>query len=86
MQDKRTLSVFVDESGILAKDDPTSRFYIVALVLHEQERAIAAEVERLDRELEAVGIANLCFHAGPLNLHDSTDRGETRGWRADDDG
>ena len=56
----------MDESGILAKDDPTSRFYIVALVLHEQERAIAAEVERLDRELEAVGIANLCFHAGPL--------------------
>ena len=71
MQDKRTLSVFVDESGILAKDDPTSRFYIVALVLHEQERAIAAEVERLDRELEAVGIANLCFHAGPLiHAHD----------------
>lgn len=71
MRNRRTLSVFVDESGILAKDDPTSRFYIVALVLHEQERDIASAAERLDRELESVGIANLCFHAGPIiHAHD----------------
>ena len=32
VMEKQTLSVFVDESGVLSKDDPTSRFYIVTLV------------------------------------------------------
>jgi len=35
MLKKSVLSVFVDESGVLAKDDPTSRFYIVTLVAHD---------------------------------------------------
>jgi len=68
---KSILSVFVDESGVLAKDDPTSRFYIIALVAHNQSHPIADAAERLDRELDSVGIANLYFHAGPIiHAHD----------------
>jgi len=65
------LSVFVDESGVLSKDDPTSRHYIITLVAHDQSFPIADAAERLDRELDSIGIANLCFHAGPLiHAHD----------------
>ena len=46
---KQTLSVFVDESGVLSKDDPTSRFYIVTLVTHDQSFSIAELAKRLDR-------------------------------------
>ena len=66
MMRKQTLSVFVDESGVLNKDDPTSRFYIIAHVAHDQSLPIADLAKRLDRELDSVGIANLCFHAGPI--------------------
>ena len=65
------LSVFVDESGVLAKGDTTSRFYILALVAHDQSLSIAEAVARLDRELGSIGIANLHFHAGPIiHAHD----------------
>lgn len=60
---KQTLSVFVDESGVLSKDDPTSRFYIVTLVTHDQSFSIAELAKRLDCELDSVGIANLYFQA-----------------------
>jgi len=68
---KSILSVFVDESGVLAKDDPTSRFYIVTLVAHDQSHSITDAAKQLDRELDSVGIANLYFHAGPIiHAHD----------------
>ena len=71
MMKTQTLSVFVDESGVLSKDDPTSRFYIVTLVTHDQSFSIAELAKRLDRELDSVGIANLYFHAGPIiHAHD----------------
>lgn len=71
MEAKKTLSVFVDESGVLSKDDPTSRFYLITLVSHDQAFDISGEVKRLDAELDTVGIANLFFHAGPIiHAHD----------------
>ena len=60
-----------EESSVLSKDDPTSRFYIVTLVTHDQSFSIAELAKRLDRELDSVGIANLYFHAGPIiHAHD----------------
>ena len=29
---KRTLGVYIDESGVLDKENPTSRFYLISLV------------------------------------------------------
>lgn len=65
------LSVFVDESGVLGRDDRTSRFYILALVAHDQSLPIGELADRLDAELANIGIANLYFHAGPIiHAHD----------------
>lgn len=71
MENKKVLSVFVDESGVLSKDDSSSRFYLITLVTHDQAIDISNEVKRLDAELDLVGIANLYFHAGPIiHAHD----------------
>ena len=65
MQEK-TLSVFVDESGRFQHPDAMSRFYIVGLVLHDQSVEIGERVSALDRDWRNMGLANFCFHAGPL--------------------
>lgn len=63
---KKTLSVFVDESGRFQHPDAMSRFYIVGLVLHDQSVEIGERVSALDRDWRNMGLANFCFHAGPL--------------------
>lgn len=63
---EKTLSVFVDESGILNESDMFSRYYIIALILHDQSFDIAESVNALDRELATCNIVNLCFHAAPI--------------------
>lgn len=63
---QKTLSVFVDESGRFQYPDAASRFYIVGLVLHDQEARIDELVSGLDRDWLNMGLANFCFHAGPL--------------------
>ena len=63
---KKTLSVFVDKSGRFQHPDAMSRFYIIGLVLHDQSVEIGERVSALDRDWRAMGLANFCFHAGPL--------------------
>lgn len=63
---EKTLSIFVDESGILNESERVSRYYVLTLLLHDQDFKINHLVENLDRALDTVGIANLCFHAGPI--------------------
>ena len=60
------MSVFVDESGILNESDRISRYYILTMLLHDQDFEIGPLVIDLDRELDQIGIANLCFHASPI--------------------
>ena len=62
-----TLSLFVDESGILGEPAEASRFYILGLVLHDQRFAIEPAAATLDRRLEEIEIKDLCFHAGPFS-------------------
>ena len=63
---EKTLSVFVDESGIWNESDTFSRYYIVSLVLHDQSMDISEAVSALDRDIASLGIVNLCFHAAPI--------------------
>lgn len=63
---EKTLSIFVDESGILNESEKVSRYYVLTLLLHDQAFKIDSLVRKLDRSLDSVGIANLCFHAGPI--------------------
>ena len=63
---KKTLSIFVDESGNFQYPDKDSRFYIIGMVFHDQSKDIKQYVEDLDRVEYDIGIENHCFHAGPL--------------------
>ena len=76
--EKKILSVFVDESGIVNEPVTASRFYVLTFVLHDQSLEIDKLVTALDRDLDTVGIANLCFHAGPI-IH-ANDRFEFMNW------
>jgi len=75
---KKRLSIFVDESGILNEPDSASRFYVLTLVLHDQAFPVNELAADLDRGLSVFGIANLCFHAGPI-IH-AKDQFEYMNW------
>ena len=66
MEAKRTLSVFVDESGRFQHPDEGSRFYILGMLFHDQSYDIASLVEDLELAEAELGLENHCFHAGPL--------------------
>ena len=62
------ISIFVDESG-----DPgeTSRYYLIALVFHEQHASIDRIVQPYLQSLIDKGLADIPAHIGPLvNGHD----------------
>ena len=63
---EKTLSVFVDESGIWNEAIAYSRYYIVAFVLHDQSVDVSESIAAFDRDIASLGIVNLCFHAAPI--------------------
>ena len=63
---ERTLSVFVDESGRFLHPDPSSRFYILGMVLHDQNFEVQPLADTLDADWTRMGLSGHCFHAGPL--------------------
>ena len=65
-KNKRVLSIFVDESGILTESAVCSRFYVLTLLCHDQSLAVQSLAGALDNDMAAIGIANLCFHASPV--------------------
>ncbi len=67
----RILSVFVDESGDFGKYQPQSPFYIVTLLLHDQNDEIAEGVGKLNKTIAAFAIPTRTIHAGPLIRRES---------------
>lgn len=64
----RELSVFIDESG---SDGLHERYYLVTIVLHEQDNDISEGVRLYEQSLAEKGLPNVPFHASPLlNGHD----------------
>ena len=57
------LSVFIDESG---SDGLKSRFYLLVLVLHEQDHDIEQGIGRYQQALVSKGLPDIPFHASPL--------------------
>ena len=57
------LSLFCDESGSDALD---SRYYLLALVIHDQDDSITESIALYERSLADKGLPNLAFHASPL--------------------
>ena len=64
----REIGIFADESG---GQGGHSRYYVLTLVFHEQDKDISAELEKHRRGLADRHLKELPFHAGPLmNGHD----------------
>ena len=63
---RKTLSIFVDESGKLLYPDSQSRFYIVGMVFHDQAFDVSDLIAKLDVDWRRMGLSDFCFHAGPL--------------------
>lgn len=64
---EKDISVFVDESGSFDTAADSSRYYLICLVLHDQNFAIGQAVADLGDSLETLGVdRDHCIHAGPL--------------------
>ena len=68
MNDPKTLSIFVDESGRFQYPDADSRFYILGMVFHDQNIDISQAVQDFNRSISGIGLdpGAFVFHAGPL--------------------
>ena len=65
----KELSIFVDESG---DRGGKARYYVLALVLHDQAENIAEKVGRYEESLLRADLPNIPFHSEPLlNGHGS---------------
>lgn len=62
----RELSIFVDESGDLGDYDYHTPYYIISLVLHDQNYDMSCELLALEENLNSLGWRNHCIHAGPV--------------------
>lgn len=62
----RTLSIFVDESGDFGEYAPHSPYYIISLVIHNQEEEIMDNIEKFGNSLSDLGYPDHCVHVGPL--------------------
>lgn len=64
----RELSLFIDESG---SDNLRDRYYLLTLVLHEQNEDASESIRLYERSLAEKRLPDIPFHASPLlNGHD----------------
>ncbi|MBR5385970.1 MAG: DUF3800 domain-containing protein [Clostridiales bacterium] len=63
----KELSIFVDESGDFGVYEKHSPYYIVTMILHDQEHDITADISKLDEALKNLGYKhNFAIHTEPL--------------------
>ena len=60
------LSIFVDESGDFGEYQPHSPYYIVTMVIHEQDVNIYPQIDRLNNSLARMNLPNHTIHTEPL--------------------
>ena len=60
------LSIFVDESGDFGEFQAHSPYYIVTMVIHEQDKDISENIKRLDSALQLYNLQNDAIHTAPL--------------------
>ena len=71
----KELSIFVDESGDFGEYDYHAPYYIISMVLHDQNMDISEDIQVLERELNNLGWSNHCVHAGPVIRSEEEYRG-----------
>ena len=64
------LSIFIDESGDFGEYNHHSPYYIISLVMHNQNDEINSLVIKLDNKLEQIGKDKKWVHIGPIVRHE----------------
>lgn len=62
----KELSIFIDESGDFREYSPHSPYYIITMVMHEQNINIDANLSHFEYELSMLGFPKHCIHTGPI--------------------
>lgn len=62
----KELSIFVDESGDFGEYNHISPYYLVTLILHEQENSIEEQVLKLNTYINNIGSNIKAVHAAPI--------------------
>ena len=62
----KTLSIFIDESGDFGAYDFKAPYYMVAMVLHDQQIDISNEIKSLDQKIRDLGFPQHAIHVGPI--------------------
>ena len=63
----KELSIFVDESGDFGEYATHSPYYIVTMILHDQDHDITADIAKLDAEIRNLGYKHdFAIHTEPL--------------------
>ncbi len=63
---EKILSVFIDESGDFGPYDPHAPYYVVSMVLHNQNIDISENIKVFDSHLSNLGYPHHAIHTGPL--------------------
>ena len=70
MADK-ILSVFIDESGDFGDYNPIAPYYLVAMVLHNQDIDIHGNITVMNTHMSNLGYREHAIHTGPLIRRES---------------
>lgn len=74
----KVLSVFVDESGDFGQYNPSSPYYYVAMVLHNQAIDISKNINMLETQVRNWGYLEHAIHTGPLIRRESFYKNDLR--------
>lgn len=78
-EDIKEISVFVDESGSYDSQSASSRYYMICLVFHDQQKSIADDLLRLSDLIAEVGKPpEHCVHTAPLIRRENEYKNDTR--------
>lgn len=64
--ERKQLSVFIDESGDFGTYEKYCPYYIVSMVLHEQDKQIKQELNLFSKKLSRLGFNDHAIHTAPL--------------------
>ena len=70
MKDK-ILSVFIDESGDFGQYSQHTPYYLVSMILHNQDIDINYNIKGLDQHINNLGFCDHAIHTGPLIRRES---------------
>lgn len=62
----KTLSVFIDESGDFGEYNDKAPYYMVAMVLHNQQVDISSDINNLNLKVQDLGFPPHAIHVGPI--------------------